>query len=291
MSDSGVLHTRSKTYGKMPAALMHDLTITDGAKITYSHMHWRFSQSGQNFESQSSVAKYLGVSEAAISKRIKELESKDWLVVIEREKDPKSKKHLPPIYHVFEHQGQCRQFRARYTCLEGETIRAKDTEARERKSRAGAGRKGGNPLIQPNSGLDGFQPNLSLHGNQPNSGLDNVLLSDSGEVSNNNTAREYETIKDTWKSVVRGGMPTPNDLVGIQEDIKHYSHSWIMDALKSTTPGKPFSWNYIRSILATWEQNGKPGEAPRVKYITEVMTVTERKRLELLYEAYGGIPQ
>jgi hypothetical protein len=291
VSDQGVLHTRGKTYGKVPELLMHDLTVTDGAKITYAHMHWRFSQTGQNFESQSGMAKYLGVSEAAIGNRIKELEAKDWVVVISRAQDPKSKKHQAPIYHVFEHQGQCRQFRDRYTCQDGESLRAKTTDARERKSRKGAGRKGGNPLIQPNSGLDGIRPNSGLHGNQPNSGLDNVLLSDSGDVSNNNTAREYTAIKDKWESVVRSGMPTPNDLVGIQRDIQAYGHKWCMDALNGVKPGRPHTWNYIHSILEAWKKDGKPGEVGRVKYITEAMTVTEARRLEILMGTYTGVPQ
>lgn len=282
MNDTGVLHTRSKTYGKMPAVLMHDLTITDGAKVTYTHMHWRYSQRGQNFESQESMAKFLGVSEAAIAKRVKELEAKDWLIVIERGKDPVTKKHRTPIYHLFEHQGQCRQFRARYTCLEGETVRAKDESTPERKSRKGAGRKGGNPLIQPNSSLGGIHPNSSLHGNQPNSSLAYVLSSSLPGISTNTTTTPYETIKNKWQSVVRGGMPTPNDLVGIQEDMKLYSHTWIMDALNSVVVGRPNTWGYIQSILKTWKQNGKPGEAPRVKYITQVSTPHEDQRLALL---------
>ncbi len=291
MSDQGVLHTRGKTYGKVPELLMHDKTITDGAKITYAHMHWRFSQ-GANFESQTSMADYLGVSRQIIAKRIKELEAKDWVVVIERGRDQATKKLLSPIYHMFEHQGQCRQFRARYTCQEGESLRAKDVDTRERKSRAGIG---GNPQLQNhvNSSSHGSHVNSSLHGNHVNSSSQYVLSTDSTNVDINTTAQDdaYEAIKTKWKSVVRSGMPTPNDLVGIQSDIQTYGHKWCMDALNGVNPGRPHTWNYIHSILEAWKKDGKPGEVGRVKYITEAMTVTETRRLEILMGTYTGVPQ
>lgn len=139
MSDQGILHRRSRDFGKTPEVLMHDIDVTDGAVRLYSHMHWRYGQNQKNFEGLSSMAEMLGVTEQTIAARIKELESKDWVVVIERGLSSKTGNFQTPFYHVFEVQRDARELRKEYQPAEGESIRAKPTVARKRKSRKGVG--------------------------------------------------------------------------------------------------------------------------------------------------------
>ena len=140
MSDQGSLHQRSTDYGKLPAKLMHDQTVTDGAKILYAHMHWRYGNNHQNFESLSSMGKALGVSDQTIANRVHELEAANWVVTIERRSAEKGN-FISNFYHVFEVQGSAKKFRSSYKSSDGETIREAPL-ARVKKSRKG---KGGNP--------------------------------------------------------------------------------------------------------------------------------------------------
>ncbi len=73
--EDGQLHQRSRNYGKVPHAIMHDLKLTDGAVRLYAHMHWRYGSNHQNFEGRRSMAQMLGVSERTISNRTRELEA------------------------------------------------------------------------------------------------------------------------------------------------------------------------------------------------------------------------
>lgn len=173
MADMGELHATPLTFGKLMEVLMHDLSITDGAKVLYAHMHWRYGDNRRNFEGQKSMAMMLGVSETTISNRIKELEASDWIAVIERDFNPTSGAFQTPFYHIFERRQDCRTFRKTYHLPDGEALRDKPKKSRKRKPRKGVG---GNPkLHQPNSSSDGDQPNSSSDGlpNLSSDGLPN----------------------------------------------------------------------------------------------------------------------
>jgi hypothetical protein len=110
MKTSGHLHRRTKDYGKSPAAILHDTTLSDGAARLYAHMHWRYGNNHRNFETVSSMGKLLGVDRKVIQQRIIELEARDWVVVIERKSEKKGE-FTSNVYHVFEIQEDARQFR------------------------------------------------------------------------------------------------------------------------------------------------------------------------------------
>lgn len=169
MPDTGKLHTTGPTFGKLMALLIHDTTITDGACRLYAHMHWRYGANRDNHEGQLSMAEFLDVREETISNRVRELEAKDWVVVIERDFNPKTGNWQTHFYHVFEDQQDARSFRQNYQPAEGELIREK-TESRDRISRKGVG---GNPKLKhrANSSSDGDRPNSSYDGG-PNSNSD-----------------------------------------------------------------------------------------------------------------------
>ena len=156
MSDEGKVH--GLVFGKAPEALIHSPTLTDGAVRTYTHMHWRYGQNKSNFEGQKSMGKFLGVSEAAISNRVNELESDNWVVTILRIRKGSTGNFTAPYYHVFESQDECIDFRDTYQPHNGDLLRPKPLKTRQRKSRKGVG---GNPKWsspkdhRPNSSLDG----------------------------------------------------------------------------------------------------------------------------------------
>lgn len=125
---------------------MHDQTVTDGAKVLYAHMHWRYGNNHKNFESLASMAKELGVSDQTIANRLHELEAANWVVTIERRSAEKGN-FVSNFYHVFEVQGSAKRFRNSYKATEGEAVRA-IPQARVKKSRKG---KGGNPENLKNS--------------------------------------------------------------------------------------------------------------------------------------------
>lgn len=140
MTDAGILHTRTRKFAKVPAALIHDTRITPGAVRLYGHMHWRYGSNQKNFEGRSSMATYLGVSEKTISKWIRELEAHAWIVVVERDYNPATGKYRTPFYHVFEVRRDAHRFRSQYSAAEGECLRELP-EVAPRKSRDGVGGK------------------------------------------------------------------------------------------------------------------------------------------------------
>lgn len=165
MSDQGQLHRKSPIFGKVPEALMHDLTITDGAVRLYAHMHWRYGRNRQFFEKLETIANWMGISERAVRDRILELESADWVIVISR-RNPKSHTARVNKYHIFEDRQDARDFREAPPADELDeysTIRPK-SEVDQRKGRAGHGGKPAHkaastgtqvPLDNRNSGSNG----------------------------------------------------------------------------------------------------------------------------------------
>lgn len=140
----GYLHRRSNDFGKLPEKLMHDQTISDGAKLLFAHMHWRYGSNGQNFEGRENMAKMLGVSEMTITKRTQELEAADWIIVVRRGKE--GNEYLTNFYHVFELQEDCLRWRTEHG-LPKPAPRSKKG-IRQRKSRQGVG---GNPRYDNSS--------------------------------------------------------------------------------------------------------------------------------------------
>lgn len=147
MSDQVFTHQRSKNFGKVPAEVMHDKTLTDGAVRLYAHMHWRGGKILESFEGLVSMADYLAVNEKTIRNRVKELEARDWVMVVMRDPDPKTNVFKTHIYHIFEYQVDCRLFRKEYKPAAAETVRLKSA-VEERKPRKGAG---GNPKLRATS--------------------------------------------------------------------------------------------------------------------------------------------
>lgn len=160
MSDQGQLH--APTFGKVPPELMHDMGITDGAVRLYAHMHWRYGSNHDNHEGQTSMAKYLGVSEVTIRSRIAELEAANWIVAIDRGFDKKSGNFSTCFYHVFVVQSECIEFRQEYVLKEGETLFEQPLPL-ERKLRKGKGGNSKNLPTHANSGYVG-QPNSGYVG-------------------------------------------------------------------------------------------------------------------------------
>lgn len=105
-----------------PIDLTHDLNLTDGAVRLYTHMKWRYGQNRCNFEGLKSMSAYLGVSETTISKRIKELEALDWVVVVEVRLGGN---YASPYYHVFTSQERAREFRKEFKPKDGQKLRDK----------------------------------------------------------------------------------------------------------------------------------------------------------------------
>lgn len=105
---TGYLHKRSDNFGKIPVELLHDKTITEGAKLLYCHMHWRYGSNCDNHEGRSSMGDFLGVSEATITKRATELVAKDWIIALPR---TDSRGRTSNFYHVFEVQEDCIKWR------------------------------------------------------------------------------------------------------------------------------------------------------------------------------------
>lgn len=175
MTDKVILHI-SETFGKVPEPLMHNPAITDGAMRLYAHMHWRAGQSGMSKEGIESMARYLDVTDKTISNRIDELEAHDWVVSVERNPGGETGNFRTRIYHVFEKQQECCEFRLTYKTKDDERIIPKP-EVSARKSRKGVG---GNPRIKElherqklnsrqNSGSDDQQNSGSIGGQNLNS--------------------------------------------------------------------------------------------------------------------------
>ncbi len=173
--DDGKLHAANQGWAIVPAALMHDKTITDGAVRLYAHMHWRYGSKHDNHEGAQSMADELGVSEKTIRNRIRELEARDWIVTIDRGIDAKTGNYQTPFYHVFELQADCVKFRAEYVQVGNERISPKPSmeDIDKRKVRKGVG---GNPKLknadQRNSSSGGLRNSSS--GDGRNSSSDNL---------------------------------------------------------------------------------------------------------------------
>ncbi len=108
LTGDGYLHRRSDNFGKLPVELMHNKSISDGAKVQYAHMHWRYGSTCKNFEGRASMADMLGVSEATITHRANELEQNDWVIVVPQYN---RKGRTTNFYHIFELQSDCREWR------------------------------------------------------------------------------------------------------------------------------------------------------------------------------------
>jgi DNA-binding MarR family transcriptional regulator len=133
MTDQGYLHQRSDRFGKVPAEVMHDLSLTDGAVRLYAHMHWRYGANCDNHEGRSSMAEYLGVSSTTITHRVTELVRADWVIVVPNYND---QGRTANIYHVFELQEDCRRWR-----IDNNLPKPKAPAKRTKKSRKGQGGK------------------------------------------------------------------------------------------------------------------------------------------------------
>lgn len=190
--EEGLLHERTRDYGKLPAALMHDKSVSDGAKLLYAHMHWRYGSNQQNFEGRTSIAKLLDVSEATITSRIKELEARDWIVVIERV--AVKGQYRTPFYHVFEVQNSARAFRAVYRCKDGETVR-KPSKPKNRVNRKG---KGGNPNVRVNSSSHGDHMNSNSHGDAE------AVLTQVHTIQEQNLIQEQKESSDASNTTLEG---------------------------------------------------------------------------------------
>jgi len=104
-ASKGYLHRRSQNFGKLPEELLHDRNVSDGAKVLYAHMHWRYGSNCQNWEGQQSMADNLGVKRTTIHRRLKELEDAHWIVIVRRGKS--RGQYQTNFYHVFEMQRDC----------------------------------------------------------------------------------------------------------------------------------------------------------------------------------------
>ncbi len=222
MSEQGTVHKPAPKNSTIPVKLLHDPQAKDGTIRLYAHMYWRYGQNKRNFEGQKSMAGYLRVTPATIGKRAKELEYLDWLVVVEKDYNPATGNYTTPHYHLFLSQSDCRKFREEYQPTEGEHVRPKPTadEVELRKSRKGAGRKGGNPdVYRANSGLDGGT-NSSLDG-QPNSSLDELFSSYPGEDAK---ASRKDSVAAKNAATVPALQNSKTEVVN-WSDVKEHFHS------------------------------------------------------------------
>lgn len=248
MSEQGYLHHRSNNFGKIPAALMHNKNITDGAKVLYAHMHWRYGGNCQNWEGRESMAEYFGVSETTISNRVQELESHDWIIVVQRGINQNTGNYQTPIYHVFEIQKDCKVWRRKPPMLESEqTIREKKP-VKLRKSRKG---KGGNPKFKTpstqvdpvNSGFPG-RNNSSSHYPVP-SHPDSSLTA--GAVVGASMREQIIAI------LKRDGKTNTTKLIKeLGQAAQMYLHALVQEGVIRD--------NYQGYVLATEDDAGKPSE-------------------------------
>jgi hypothetical protein len=142
--DTGFVHARGETFGKVFDSLMHDLEISDGAVRLYAHMHWRYGRTKRMFQGKHGMAEQLGVQKRTIDSRIDELAAKDWIIVIRRRHA--SGDNDTNVYHVFESQSDCREFRREYKPSTGETVAPKP-KLLKRKAASGRDAKNCIPLV------------------------------------------------------------------------------------------------------------------------------------------------
>lgn len=275
MTDSGQLHEKERQFAKVPAALIHDKRISPGAVRCYAHMHWRYGKSHLNFEGRQSIADYLGVSERSISAYIKELEAFGWVVVVEREFNPKTGHYQTPYYHVFEVRKAAHHFRQTYQCAEGEHVRdlPKLTNKELHKSRKGIGGRKANRVNSSSPG------NSSSHGE--------------GNHPVNSSSTYLDAVKDYPDAAGDDLPPRPTifklleDLTGqtltglLVEDLKdaakEYAPDWIEDAFKEAAKSNGRNWKYVLAILERWRREGKGTQkivAPAVVLVPHVAPTT-----------------
>lgn len=249
--DDGKLHPVNQGWAIVPAALMHDKTITDGAVRLYAHMHWRYGSKHDNHEGAQSMADELGVSEKTIRNRIRELEARDWLITIDRGIESKTGNYQTPYYHVFELQADCLKFRAEYQQVGNERISSKPSleNVDKRKVRKGVG---GNPKLKNTD-----QRNLS-------SGGQRNLSSGDGRNSSSDNLPVFSFIS---KPAVVDEPPAPEEPIRKQYPIFYtvgmkYKDGMHIDPMKFTMDVNAIFYAY----LDTLEKVGK-GKAAMYDYL------------------------
>jgi hypothetical protein len=141
--DTGQVHTRGETYGKVFDALMHDPDVSDGAVRLYAHMHWRYGRTRNMFQGRAGMGEQLYVDKKTIDRRIAELASKDWIVVIWRKSEDRT--YTTNKDHVFESPADAKEFRREYKPEPGETVAPKPKASRVKRRERRAARKANTP--------------------------------------------------------------------------------------------------------------------------------------------------
>ena len=264
MSDSGELHTRSRDFAKIPAALLHDKRISPGAVRLYGHMHWRYGSNHKNWEGRQSMATYLGVSMTTISKWVKELEAYSWVVVVERDYNEKTGNYQTPFYHVFETKRSASQFRRNYKPVETEKLRPLP-RVKARKSRAGIG---GKPSHRTPEKADPV--NSSLHGEN---GVHPVNSSLRGAV--NSSLRKPEAVDLDSKRVER-----PRFTLALYQGQDTYADGHFIDTLKPDfiDACNALFWSWLDALDAAGR---KPDTTPRdlwAKYKDAIKALAMNRR-------------
>ena len=254
--EPGKLYTATDVPGKIYPALMHNPERTDGAKVLYAHMHWRYGRNEQNFESQKSMARHLGVSEKTIANRILELEYDDWVVVEIQERSAQSGNFTTPFYHVFERQDDCRKFRAEYAPEGKNVIRPKSDEASvpKRVSRKGKGgladEKNRHRL---NTDTDGRLNKNSTRGQNKNSDKP-LTVKHGANATDEHTSPSGETAN-------------PNGITTTSGDKLTFMELAVIKAFKLPYGKSNFSWGYMRQLTNFFTGKIKtPGKKSRELY-------------------------
>jgi hypothetical protein len=108
--EHGFVFRSPSSFGKLFADVMHNTSLSFGARVLYGHMHWRFGRNKKNYEGQESMADMLGTSTRSIQRWSKELAEHDWIIIRHRKRRGQ---YTSNIYLVFESQDLCRQAQAR----------------------------------------------------------------------------------------------------------------------------------------------------------------------------------
>lgn len=264
--DAGRLHTAADYPGKIYPALLHNPERTDGAKVLYAHMHWRYGRNAQNFESQTSMARHLGVSERTIANRLLELEHDDWIVVEIQERSEKSGNFTTPFYHIFERQDDCRRFRAVYVPEGRNIIRSKPAaeDVPTRKSRKGKGglvdEKNRHRLNKDSSGGLNSDSDRGV-----NSDSTRALNKDSDKqppiehaVKTAPAAEQPKTAADALRAYeIRIGPYTGQIMEHIKDWCDDVPAEWLIEAFELCVEYNKRSWRYAEAIIRRWHEQGK----------------------------------
>lgn len=230
--DTGQVHSPRTKFGKVPEAMMHNPSITDGAIRLYAHMHWRYGTNQQNFEGRESMAAFLGVSKATITKRAAELEANDWIVVQPR---PGRKSNF---YHVFVSQKDCLRWRDKNAVEKPEHEKAKP-----RKSRKGIG---GRPTHGVNSSLP-VDVNLSLRSDV---NLSSQELDTKEPDSGNKLPESFTNVQDSVAKLANAPSPVaPASASNVQG--LAYGENNVLHAFKPGTK-HPRKCTRCGSFLGSW---------------------------------------